>query len=707
MHDPRTTTTMTAVHGSDATHVAASVIGSAGVGTSAGGSSMLAVRHLSSISVLFALALLPACSAGDYSRLAEDSGGETGEGTGPNGLGETGAETGDDTDTGDGDGDPGDGDGDPSSDACELACGEGFCVKVGDEPYCECPEGTDWLRDACGACQLLDAAASHELELEIVSFEGQFLLAGAPPPKLEYDDANVWLENHRTGDRAFVGNTHDLSFAVRVTPGIYDVIYEVETPGTLMPQNARAWLGQVALFDPLEAADINIPVASYSGAITLAGAPPPALEYDDANILFRDHGTGNEVVAGNTHDGSYSVRLVPGTYDVVYRVETPGPVIPRNDGAVLETVNVEFSAVDNIDVPSVALEGTFTINSAPAPASEYDDANIVLESQTAGTVALGNTHDGGYALNVIPGSYEMVYMHDTGPNVPQNKRARFGSFDVFAPEVKPIDIEMVQLSGALMINQVAAPASEFDDGVVYLRGVNSDDEVLLGNTHDGAYLVNLMPGTYDTYYSQETSGGTVPDNKHARVSTGTTVVNTGEVEVHDVNVAAVAISGAFTFAGGPPPASDYEDGRIYLRSTTTDDAVLLGNTHDGSYAAVVVPGEYEVFYVQEAGGAVPGNQNAMLQSVSIGMAASYDFDVPIVSLNGKIVVQSGAAPANASDGGQLYLRTPGGDSVLLGESFAAYATNLVAGTYGVYYRSEASVTMPENENGRFACITVE
>ena len=49
-----------------------------------------------------------------------------------------------------------------------------------------------------------------------------------------------------------------------------------------------------------------------------------------------------------------------------------------------------------------------------------------------------------------------------------------------------------------------------------------------------------------------------------------------------------------------------------------------------------------------------------------------------------------------------------GDSVLLGDSFAAsYAAKLVAGTYGIYYRAQTSVTMPENENGRFACITVE
>ncbi|PRP94331.1 calcium-binding EGF-like domain-containing protein [Enhygromyxa salina] len=660
----------------------------------------IATRHPLSLFVVLALTSSTACSGADFSGAGEGFTGEETSGSVDGADADT-----DDTDPdGDGDGDPGDGDADSGDDTCELWCGEdGSCVEIGGEHYCECPEGTDWNRDYCGDCLVIDAN-SHDLGLEIVSFEGQFLLAGAMPPKQEYDDANIWLENPRTGDRVWVGNTHDLQFAVRVTPGIYDVIYEVETAGDLMPQNPRARLGQVALFDQLEISDIDIPVVAQAGAITLDGAPPPVMEYDDATIRFRDHETQNEVLAGNTHDGMYSVRLVPGAYDIIYRVETPGPITPRNDGAQLTTANLVSNGLLDIDIPSTPMQGQFMINDAPAPASEYDDANIVLESDTAGTVALGNTHDGSYDINVIPASYRLIYKHETGPNVPQNERAQFGSIDAPDPNVTAINIPMVELSGALTINGGAPPANQFDDGVVYLRGVDSDDEVLLGNTHDGAYLANLIPGSYDAFYALETSGGTVPNNKAARVLAGASIMATDSL---DLNVDAVVISGSFTFAGAPPPASDYEDGRIYLRSTTTDDSVLLGSTHDGSYSAVVVPGEYQVFYVQEAGGEVPGNQNALLETVSIGLGMAFDVDVPIVSLSGAIVLEGGEAPNSPSDGGQLYLRAPGGDSVLLGDSFSVYTANLVAGTYGVYYRSEASVTMPENENGRFACVTIE
>jgi hypothetical protein len=671
--------------------------------------------HLRSSTILLAFVGLPACGFADFT--AGEQAATGGFDTGETGLtsGDTGYDTyntdGNDTTMGgdgDGDGEVGDGDGDTGDGgSCgTVDCGvDGTCVVIDDIPYCECPEGTAWNPQNCDACPVVDDAAGHPIQLEVVSFSGQYLLQGDSPPKLEYDDANLWLENTTTGDRVLLGNTHDETFAVRVTPGIYDIFYEVETPGDLVPHNSRVRLKKVALFESLTQ-DIDIPVTRVSGALLIAGEVPPGEQYDDARILFRDYETGSEVLAGNTHDGEYDVNVVPGNYDIIYRVDTAGPIVPRNDGAVLGTVSIEGDAFPYpIDIPSVPLSGEFMLDGVPPPASEYDDANVGLESVTAGTVLLGNTHDLSYQLNVIPGDYQILYMHETGANVPQNQRARFGAVNVTEGGVMPIDIPQVLLSGSLTINGETPPASEFDDAVVHLQGVGSDDLVFLGNTHDGGYQVNVIPGDYDVYYAQETSGGTVPENKRARVLTGVPVDDDG---VLDVDVQAVAISGSITLAGELPPASVYEDGSIYLRNTETDDAVLLGNTHLGNYMAIVVPGDYELFYVQEVGGDVPSNQNAALMGVTIGGAMNLDVNIPVVDLNGEFVLDTGPVPDSAGDGGQLYLRALNGDSVLLGNSFAlTYAAKLVAGTYGIYYRSQTSMTMPQNENGRFACITVE
>ena len=450
--------------------------------------------------------------------------------------------------TGDGDGDwgttTGDGDGDSG---CAIDCGEGQCVDIDGEVFCECPEGTEWSPYGCAPCPPVDPTGAA-LAVPIVRFDGEFRVNGVAPPKSEYDDANLWLENTSTHDRVALGNSHDGSFAVRVTPGLYEVVYEVETPGAVMPHNPRIVLTKLALFEPTTR-DIEIPVASLGGAFTLDGVAPPVSEYDDANVYFRDHVGQVEVLAGNTHDGSWTVNLVPASYDVVYRVETPGPITPRNDGAVLQTLEVTSSVeVLPLAILSAPVTGSFLIAGAPAPQSEYDDANLWLESDLGGRVALGNSHDQTFAMRVIPGAYAAVYAHETGVNVPRNQQAVFAAVAVGQDGADlALDVPMVALSGALTINGVAAPASEYDDGVVSLHGIDSDDVLVLGNTHDQSYAVNLIPGTYELVYAHETAGGTVPQN--TRASLGQLVVG-APVGGHDVDVSAVPVAGNFTVGGG-------------------------------------------------------------------------------------------------------------------------------------------------------------
>ena len=296
-------------------------------------------------------------------------------------------------------------------------------------------------------------------------------------------------------------------------------------------------------------------------------------------------------------------------------------------------------------------------------------------------------------------------MHESGTNVPQNQRARFTS--VIADELgtPELSVPMISVSGAMTINDAAPPASEFDDGLLYLGGVDSDDTVLLGNTHDGAYQVNVIPGDYHVYYAQQTSGGVVPDNKYARVLEAVPVTESGVI---DVDIQAVPVSGALTIDGAQPPSSVYEDGRLYLRNTEQGDSILLGSTHGGNYAAIVVPGSYELIYSQEAGGQVPANQSASLGLQQISVNPTLNIDIPVNDLTGQVLFDEQPAPDTSADGGQLYLRSAAGDSVLLGNSFdPSFATKLVSGTYGIYYRSTASIATPQNENGRVGCITLE
>jgi hypothetical protein len=589
-------------------------------------------------------------------------------------------------------------------DACPLDCGGSPCVFVDDVHYCDCAQGTVWTPTSCEPCPVA-APADADIEVTVVTLGGRFLVGGKATPTSEYDDAVIWLENPHTGDRVELGNTHDSEYLVRLTPGVYDLVYEAQTPGTLMPANARALLGKVAVFED-GVKDVDVPMAIRGGELRLDGMPAPADEYDDARIFFRDPTTGTEVLAGNTHEQSYSVVLVAGTYEVVYRIETAGPKMPRNDGAILDVVDV-FGTEDllHVDVPSGPLSGQFLVEGEPPPASEYEDARIELASETGGTVALGNTHDQSYSIVVVPDTYEVVYRHESGTHLPLNRRAPLGDIDTGSVTQADIDVPRIHLDGSLTIGGGTPPASEFDDGVLWLS-TSAGDEVALGNTHDLGYSVALVPGTYDVYYAQESGGGGVPQNKGARLQAGVAIPASTTL---DLDVDAVAISGAFTISGAAPPASAYANGRVWLRDRDTGDAILLGLTHEQGYAALVVPGEYDLVYSEETGGdGVPANQSAALGTVVVAAPMSLDVEIPAVTISGVSTLHGDPTPDTPSDGGQLYLRTAAGDAVYLGTTWAGtHGANVVAGTYGVHYRASGSVTMPSNSNGRVGCLAVE
>ena len=72
------------------------------------------------------------------------------------------------------------------------------------------------------------------------------------------------------------------------------------------------------------------------------------------------------VALANSAAGSYSVRVVPGSYDVYYQW-TAGATVPLNSLARLQTAAIAATGTTtlDIDVPSAIVTGTPTINGAP------------------------------------------------------------------------------------------------------------------------------------------------------------------------------------------------------------------------------------------------------------------------------------------------------------------------------------------------------
>lgn len=223
-----------------------------------------------------------------------------------------------------------------------------------------------------------------------------------------------------------------MKHTARVVPGTYDLFYGgggVAT--TTAPRNQNAKLQSV----PIAAAgtttlDIDVPSVVVSGMLKINGATVTSAA--DAGTLMLRSATGDTVPLGTTSAGSYSIRAVPGSYDVYYQVGTAGATVPRNVSAKVRSgavVATGTTALD-IDVPVSPVTGSIRIN-AMVNTSTADYGTLSLRSGTLDVVNLAASYAGTYSTRVIPGSYDLVYqVAAAGALAPRNTLAKLRCFNV-------------------------------------------------------------------------------------------------------------------------------------------------------------------------------------------------------------------------------------------------------------------------------------
>jgi len=507
------------------------------------------------------------------------------------------------------------------------------------------------------------------------------------------------------GDVVPLGTTSASSYSVRVVPGTYDLVYQGGTTGAAAPVNTAAKLRTVTIGDPaaITTLDIDVPSVLVTGTLKINGAT--FMSTTDAGVLTLRNGT-DVVTLGSTSAGSYSVRVVPGSYDVYYKSTEQGPVAPHNFAAKLQSVVVAAgcTTVLDIDVPAAYISGTPKIAGA-AVATVADAGTLSLRTGAGDSVTLGST-TGPYLVKVVPGSYD-VYYQSAAPGVtaPRNSLAKLQSVVVAATGNTTVDIDVpsVVVSGTLKING-ATVASTADGGNLSLR-TSAGDIVALGNTATGSYSVRVVPGSYDAYYQSTAAGATAPRNTLSRLQP-VAVAATGATTL-DIDVPSAAISGTVKI-NGATVAIQNDAGLLSLR-TDAGDTVPLGMTSAGQYSVRAIPGTYDIYYqVFAAGANVPRNGRAKIRSGAVVSAGTttLNIDVPASNVTGLIMVNN-MLVSSTGDYGTLSLRTAQ-DLITLGPSHTgSYNVRIIPGSYDVHYAVGAAGTLtPLNMLANLRCLTV-
>jgi len=106
--------------------------------------------------------------------------------------------------------------------------------------------------------------------------------------------------------------------------------------------------------------DIDVPAVTVTGAITINGQPlPGTVDYGNLVLQVAPDVVGDSASLGNSNDLTYTARVIPGVYDLYYRMLVPGPVAPQNrhqklrSGVVIPAGAAPFTL--DIDVPAVSV----------------------------------------------------------------------------------------------------------------------------------------------------------------------------------------------------------------------------------------------------------------------------------------------------------------------------------------------------------------
>jgi len=458
--------------------------------------------------------------------------------------------------------------------------------------------------------------------------------ASAFPPN-EYDTGAFYLQPKASGERIFIGNSHVASpLPVQVMQGNYDVIYSLEAGGDLVPNNQGAVVKTdifIGVDGPLEV-DVTSVLFEFDATLNLGGFPSD--QYQNALFFLRNSDTGDRVELGASFELPLTLTVAEGTYDIVYQ-HVQGNALPVNTDAVVAR-NVVIGATNSsetINIESVAITPSFTLDGSAFPEEEYNDANFYLRSvnNDNDVMFLGASEIMPVAVRVISsdmdtdvsegelllGAYDILYRHESGERVPKNTNAVVPGRNNITLNIDQglvVPVTSVNITGRFTLNGNNFPDDANNSVQFLLRDSNDDsDEFLFGYSDISNKAVKIMPGTYHVVMDH-LDGAAVPQNEMHEVDFNN--VLTGDQTLR-VNIPAVRVAPSFTLDGQAFPASIYQSATFYLYDLHTKTRIFLGRSYRKNAPVMVIKEDHEIIYEHLNGGQVPQNTNNKVGRVDL------------------------------------------------------------------------------------------
>lgn len=543
-----------------------------------------------------------------------------------------------------------------------------------------------------------DNATVFEIDVPAAQVDGTFSLNGGAFPVSQYQHGLISFAD-TDNNQTLLSETYNGGYDVFVVKDEYSTLYSLVQGAGTLPSNKSETVSSNHTINVDQMLDIDVISVSVRFQFTLDGVPFPATEYDDAVFYLQSQGGGERIVLGNSHGPIDPALLMPGTYDVIYELETGGSQVPVNQNAIVATEVIDNTTPGvTVDVKTIDFRFSATLDGGAFPVSQYEHGRFMLINSAGDVAELGKSYELPFTVKVIEGNYDIVYSYVDGTDVPVNMEAVVASnIDInTANPAQSLDILTALITPQYSLDGGAFPVSEYQDAQILLRGFTDNDIMVLGNTHDAnPVAVKVVRGDYDVIYSHET-GDQVPLNSNFVAQTDKALNADQDLAI---DISSVNITGTFTLNGGDFPASAYEEAEFYLSGADPDDVILLGFSFEGSGTVQIISGTYDVIYKHVDGSAIPQNsENTIMAGVLLNTSQNIGINVDSTSIKPVFTLNGGPFPESGYENADLYLHgTTAADRVFLGRSYLDNeALKVINGTYGVFYEYEQGSSIPVN-----------
>ncbi|MFK7896963.1 MAG: hypothetical protein AB8G23_14055 [Myxococcota bacterium] len=474
-------------------------------------------------------------------------------------------------------------------------------------------------RTPFGATVSIENDQILDFDVPAVEVTLTYLMNGQGFPGGSENVALFLLRNVATGREVQVGTTQDLGSTFSVVPGVYDVIYAYQS-GALIPANTRAVILRAVLIDQSTSLDVDVPMIFRTFSYSLNGAPFPASGLDYGFVYLEEEAEGAEAFRVGRTSGPDFLRLIPGTYRVIYSYQESQTFSPRNPWAIVdEGVVVEPGGLTGIEVSVTAHSVTpeFLLDGLNFPASGLANGRIELRGGDGSFVSLGSTDDVPDSVVLIEGTYDFYYsvLQDNAP-VPVSPKTRFAS-DVFVNSSGPLalNVQTGRLGLGLLLDGEDFPFSGLNYGRILLVDTETGEERDLGRSYESPFVPILVQGEYDIVYEyRENAADLVPQNRRHVIEPGIQVG--ADLLTTTVDVQTRLMAPRFSLDGANFPTTPSESGRFALRNEEGDE-VILGDSFEAAQDVRVIEGVYRADYEWQDGSDVPVNPREQVRTVYV------------------------------------------------------------------------------------------